>query len=281
MPDFTSIVNIEIHKQLQYCRMESDSEILSAMSYGITNGGKRIRPRLLLSLLYDLTGEYEKGLGAACALEMIHTYSLIHDDLPAMDNDDYRRNQLTVHKKFGEANGILAGDALLTQAFVILGKEGYSADVVAELAEAAGVNGMIFGQELDLRYEETEISLDTLKMIHRYKTGKLLSVPLILAALIADKKEYTSVLRECGYQLGLAFQIQDDVLDVTKNLKKSGEESSDVRNQKNTYLTFKSIQQAIKDADDLYEEVIGIISSLPLRHHTTEELIESLIQREI
>ena len=281
MPDFTLIINEEIKKQLEACRMDGESEILSAMSYGITNGGKRIRPRILLSLLYDLTGEYQKGLGAACALEMIHTYSLIHDDLPAMDNDDYRRNQLTVHKKFGEANGILAGDALLTQAFVILGKEGYTSDVVKELAEAAGVNGMIYGQELDLRYEEAKISLDTLKEIHRYKTGKLLSAPLILAALIAGKKEYTEVLRECGYQLGLAFQIQDDVLDVTKNLKKAGEESSDVRNQKNTYLTFKSINEAVEDADILYAEAIHTIASLPLKHHTTEELIRSLIQREI
>ena len=251
------------------------------MEYSLMSGGKRLRPILLMAAADAVKVNGEKFLTAASAIEMIHTYSLVHDDLPAMDNDDYRRNQLTVHKKFSEDIAILAGDALLTQAFVLASTEDYPKDVIHELSLASGANGMIYGQELDLKYENQEIELKELLKVHNHKTGDLLAVPLKLAVLLADKSEYLEKMDEAGHDLGLAFQIQDDILDVTKNLKKAGEESSDIKNHKNTYLKFYDIETAKKHADAYYTKVIEAISSLPLQSQDCIEFLKSLIQREI
>ncbi len=280
MPDFKQMINDAINSRFTDGSI-IDSTVKDAMHYAITNGGKRVRPQLLLRFLYDLCGEVQPGLKAAVALEMIHTYSLVHDDLPAMDNDDYRRNQLTVHKKFTEDIAILAGDGLLTEAFVCASEGNYPSELIRILASQAGANGMIYGQELDLKYEGKEISLDELKKIHEYKTGKLLSAPLMMACIIANKEEYLEEAEAIGMAYGLAFQIQDDILDVTKNLKKEGEESSDLKNHKNTYVKYMSIAEANEAVRNLYDEILQRYHKLPLLHQSTEEFLETLLLRQI
>lgn len=280
MPDFKQLIDEALLERLNAEHI-GNSLVADAMRYAILNGGKRVRPQLLVRFLYDLTDDYHAGILAALALEMVHTYSLVHDDLPAMDNDDYRRNQLTVHKKFSEDIAILAGDGLLTEAFVALAEGNYPSKVTGILSDHAGVKGMIYGQELDLKLEDKEISLEQLKEIHRYKTGKLLSAPFMMACVIANREEYLKDAEEIGMMYGLAFQIQDDILDVTKNLKKEGEESSDLKNHKNTYVKYMSVKEAKQQVKDLYDKILDKLNALPLKHETTVAFLESLFDRDI
>lgn len=280
MLDFKAIIDDALRQRLDVSVI-GDSIVSDAMRYAVYNGGKRVRPQLLLRMLYDLTGDYKKGLDAACALEMIHTYSLIHDDLPAMDNDDYRRGQYTVHKKYGEDIGVLAGDGLLTQAFVCLSKTDLPSDIIVdliyELSDSAGVTGMIYGQELDLKSEGQKIELEKLQQIHRHKTGKLLKAPVVMASLIAEKKDMVEKMTLLGEKIGLAFQIQDDVFDQTKHLKNpDATESSDSKNDKVTYLSFYSVEQATQIAEILYKEVYEELMELNCDNHSVIELIEGL-----
>lgn len=284
MPDFKQEIN-------QYILNRTDKEHLGksvtadAMRYAINNNGKRVRPQILLRFLYDLTGDYKEGLAAGCALEMVHTYSLVHDDLPAMDNDDYRRNQPTVHKKFREDIAILAGDGLLTEAFTVLSEGHYDPEtamrLVWNLSDFAGVRGMVYGQELDLFAEEKKAELDELPVIHKNKTGKLLAAPLLMACAIAKRPDLYSIMEEIGYTFGLAFQVQDDVLDVTTNLKKTGEVSSDVSNNKTTYATAMSLDEATAFANRLYDEVEKKMESLHLANNTALELLKQLSGRSV
>ena len=168
------------------------------MNYSFLQAGKRMRPLLLLSKLLDYNIPYQSGFEAAAALEMIHTYSLIHDDLPAMDNDDYRRGELTNHKKFSEAIAILAGDALLTKAFELISFSQYSNNIkvnlVKHMSKYAGVNGMIYGQQLDIEHNEKAIEIDKLSNIHRYKTGRLFALSLGMAAIISENDQEIELL---------------------------------------------------------------------------------------
>lgn len=223
------------------------SSLVEAVAYSLFAGGKRLRPALALGAAEIVCGEDEAALPAACALEMIHTYSLIHDDLPAMDDDDVRRGRPTCHKVYGEAMAILAGDALLTMAFEVLSQDSLNAgaearrvaEAVATVARAAGAAGMVGGQVEDLYWEGRQASAAVLEDIHRLKTGALFRASLLVGGLLGggDAGE-CAALDTYGRHLGLAFQIQDDVLDVIGDTDKLGKTvGKDWQQQKNTYVT--------------------------------------------
>jgi len=240
-----------------------------AMRYSLLSGGKRTRASLILSVCEMLHGDSEAALLAADAVEMLHCYSLIHDDLPCMDDDDYRRGQLSCHKKYGEATAMLAGDALLTNAFNVLSMiedPVASQKCVALLAEAAGHRGMILGQELDLAGIDVnrEVSAQ-LDRINRYKTGKLITVSLLLGAVCSGVYDgpVFEALRAYGERIGLVFQIVDDVLDVTSSLEELGKMTgSDAQNDKATYCSVYGVDGAMERARELTDECVSILEDI-------------------
>lgn len=243
--------------------------IAEGMRYAVLNGGKRIRPVLILMTL-DILGKDETlGLPSGAALEMIHSYSLVHDDLPALDNDDYRRGKLTTHKKFGEAQGILIGDSLLTHAFNVLTEknEGVISDkkiveIVKLTSSYAGINGMIGGQTVDVESEGKKIDMETLKYIHKNKTGKLLRLPIEIGCVIGDaSKEIREKLEEYADLIGLAFQIKDDILDVEGDFEKLGKPvGSDAELEKSTYPSLIGMDESKKLLDETLEKAKKIIA---------------------
>ena len=244
-----------------------DSRTKEAMAYSLMAGGKRIRPNLLYEVLKGYGIEEGKGDRFAAAIEMIHTYSLIHDDLPAMDNDDLRRGRPTCHKQFDEATAILAGDGLLTYAFETCAKSDLNASTVVRciglLAEMAGADGMVHGQDLDMN-ESLQSDWNYLKEVHTYKTGCLLSVPLMIGACIAEQsEEIIEQWHAIGNAIGLAFQIQDDILDVQLTPEQFGKSNSDQRNEKVTSVTLLGIDKAEKMMNELYTEAEQAISKMP------------------
>lgn len=234
--------------------------LFEAERYSLLAGGKRIRPFLTLAFSRALGGNESEALVYACALEMIHTYSLIHDDLPAMDNDDYRRGRPTNHKVFGEARAILAGDALLTRAFETVASSDIISDknkarAVLLLSKAAGDTGMIGGQEMDMK-ADANTDLDTLVKLQSLKTGALIRCAGELGVLSADKYDDESTVSavRCYCDLvGRAFQVTDDILDVTESEETMGKSLSDGENNKITFLSFMSIEEAKKYAFELTE----------------------------
>ena len=243
--------------------------IFQAVRYSLLAGGKRIRPILCLAAAEAVGGKTDAILPAACALEMIHTYSLIHDDLPAMDNDDYRRGRPTLHKVFGEDIAILAGDALLTEAFHLLTDRKRMPeiptdrllDVAREIAEAAGYRGMVGGQVQDIRAEGEKVGLETLYAIHRRKTGALLRVSLRAGAILAGAgDEALADLSDYGGKIGLAFQIADDILNVEGDPALLGKGTgSDAARGKITFPALLGIEASRARAEEL---VIEAVSSL-------------------
>ncbi|SDM80422.1 farnesyl-diphosphate synthase [Fictibacillus solisalsi] len=218
------------------------ANLKEAMLYSLEAGGKRLRPILTLSVLEAFGQRAEVGLEAACALEMVHTYSLIHDDLPSMDDDDFRRGKPTNHKMFGEATAILAGDALLTMSFQVIAQSstyssGQKVALLSLLAEAAGAEGMVAGQTVDMESENKKLTLGELQSIHERKTGRLLEVSVLFGAILANASEQDlSHLRAFSRHLGIAFQIQDDILDVMGDSELMGKPAgSDEHNMKSTY----------------------------------------------
>lgn len=262
--------------------------VLEAMNYSVSAGGKRLRPMLMLET-YRMFGGTSKVIEPfMAAIEMIHTYSLIHDDLPAMDNDEYRRGRKTTHVVYGEAMAILAGDALLNYAF----ETAASAFVLDEgnpaigkafmiLASKAGVYGMIGGQVVDVESEGKEIDADTLKFIHIHKTSALLeSAMLIVAVLAGASEQQQRTVELAARELGLAFQIRDDILDVTGNTDELGKPvGSDEKNHKNTYVALEGLEKAKEDVKRYSESAIDRLKSLPARNEFLYELIEELIDR--
>ena len=262
--------------------------VLEAMNYSVSAGGKRLRPMLMLET-YRMFGGTSKVIEPfMAAIEMIHTYSLIHDDLPAMDNDEYRRGRKTTHVVYGEAMAILAGDALLNYAF----ETAASAFVLDEgnpaigkafmiLASKAGVYGMIGGQVVDVESEGKEIDADTLKFIHIHKTSALLESAMLIGAVLAGASEQQQRTVElAARELGLAFQIRDDILDVTGNTDELGKPvGSDEKNHKNTYVALEGLEKAKEDVKRYSESAIDRLKSLPARNEFLYELIEELIDR--
>lgn len=236
--------------------------IYSSMRYSLMAGGKRLRPILCLAACELMAGAIDSAMPTACAMEMVHTMSLIHDDLPAMDNDDYRRGKLTNHKVYGEDIAILAGDGLLTLAFewIATQTKGVAADrvldVIARLGRAVGAAGLVGGQVVDLESEgNPDVTLDTLNFIHRHKTAALLEVSVVSGAVLAGANQ-TDVDRLTRYaqNIGLAFQIIDDVLDITATAEELGKTAGkDIEAQKATYPSFLGIEESQRRAQDLIQ----------------------------
>jgi len=250
-----------------------------SMIYSIEIGGKRLRPILVFAVLKALGRELTLGYHTAAALEMIHTYSLIHDDLPAMDNDDLRRGKLTNHKVYGEAVAILAGDGLLTHAFSLISLDGglsfeQRIKLIQELAQAAGPAGMIAGQVLDMEAETKSVSLAELKNIHAHKTGCLIEFAVIAGAIIGHAEAETLTgLRKFASHLGVAFQIRDDILDIEGDSDLIGKTvGSDLANNKTTYVSLTSLTEAKKM---LEQEIASAIESLKQLPFDTK-LLESI-----
>lgn len=244
-----------VEAELLHYMQQTDAppSLVEAMSYSLMAGGKRIRPAFLFAVIDALGGDQEVGLPAACALEMIHTYSLIHDDLPAMDNDDYRRGKLTNHKVFGEAMAILSGDALLTYAFYVLANQNHpslSAEtklkMIADLALYAGAGGMVGGQVADIEGDRRQLNLQELEFIHQHKTADLLICSVRLGCYAAGASEQQlEHLSRYAKHIGHAFQIQDDILDVIGDPTKLGKAvGSDQDNQKTTYVSLLGLEEA-------------------------------------
>lgn len=268
-------------------KKEYNSLVYEAMSYSLSVGGKRIRP-ILLMLTYGLYKEnYKDIMEMAAAIEMIHTYSLIHDDLPSMDNDDLRRGKPTCHKVYGEGIAILAGDALLNEAASILVKyslkHGESALRAADLIlEASGPEGMIGGQVVDILSENKKIDLDQLNYIHRNKTGALIKASILAGAIMggASKKDM-NILAEYGEKLGLAFQIKDDILDVIGETDVLGKKvNSDCENHKTTYVTEYGLEKCKIICSDLTEECLALLDKLDLNTEELKKLTNFLLVRE-
>ncbi len=259
-----------------------DSRTKEAMFYSLLAGGKRVRPRLLFELLKGYGLDEKIGYPCGAAIEMIHTYSLIHDDLPAMDDDTLRRGRKTCHIAFDEATAILAGDALLTQAFQVALRSECTDQAKVKLIELlstyAGIDGMILGQTYDMEAEnEQNVSMECLEQIHRHKTGKLLTLPLLCAAVLSDHYEDIDTLKIIGDRIGLSFQIQDDVMDVTATQEQLGKSTSDVTNHKVTYVTLLGIEKAKLLCDQYYNEAMQYIKQL---HADTDGFVAFLKELE-
>lgn len=235
-----------------------DSTVKNAMTYALSGKGKRVRPRLLYDALKGFNCDFNVD-NIAVAIEMIHTYSLVHDDLPAMDDDILRRGRNTCHIEFDEATAILTGDALLTEAFNLVSRANLKSEklikIVKLMADFSGANGMIYGQEIDIKSEGKELDFENLKTIHKYKTGALISLPLQIACVVSKNDELIPKFKQIGYKLGLAFQIQDDILDVTFTSEELGKSNSDLENQKATSVSVLGLKKATKLMDDLYSDI--------------------------
>ncbi|MDF2634488.1 MAG: Polyprenyl synthetase [Pelosinus sp.] len=261
--------------------------IFEAMRYSLFAGGKRLRPILLMAAADSVGAKGSDYLNVACGLEMIHTYSLIHDDLPAMDDDDYRRGKLTSHKVFGEGMAILAGDGLLTKAFtVMLAQPAVSGDVlikvVREISSAAGAKGMIGGQVIDLSSEGEIIDIDTLSYMHQAKTGALFKAAVRAGAQLAGAEQWqVASLTEYAEQFGLAFQITDDILDVTGTQEKIGKPiGSDIKNRKATYVTLYSLSEAKTMANQAVNNALEALSQFGTEADILREMVRSLLTRD-
>lgn len=270
---------------------EYQKTIVDAISYSVLAGGKRLRPMLMEASYQMFGGEGEELDAFMAAIEMIHTYSLVHDDLPAMDNDLYRRGKKTTHAVYGEAMGVLAGDALLNFAFETVADamvrsagDMRVAKAFAVLAKKAGIYGMIGGQVVDVESEKKgqQIDRDCLDFIYRLKTGALIEASLMIGAILAGaSEEEVSLMEEAGTKLGLAFQIQDDILDVTSSLEVLGKPiGSDARNEKATYVAFEGLEKAGAEVERLSREAVAILDGFKREHTFLRELFMYLIHRD-
>ena len=261
-----SIVEDRLIKLLPECANGQD-EVVKAMKYSLSNGGKRLRPVLCLEFARACGADRFDALDFACAVEYIHTYSLIHDDLPCMDDDDMRRGKPSCHKEFGEATALLAGDALLTHAFQILAGAELDDKKIALacglLAQNAGVQGMVGGQVIDLKYESETPDLQQLLSVHRLKTGALISAACLLGCIAADADdEKIAAASAFAYDLGVAFQIKDDILDVVGSTEALGKPvGSDAENNKTTYVTVSGMENAQKDVEMLTSAAVSRLSA--------------------
>lgn len=268
-----------------YKSQQVSSDLSEVILYSVQAGGKRIRPLLLLELIQAFGLELaEAHYQVAAALEMIHTGSLIHDDLPAMDDDDYRRGRLTSHKKFGEDMAILAGDSLFLDPYGLLAKaelpSQVKVDLISELSLAAGSFGMVAGQVLDMQGEGQAISLEDLKTIHANKTGKLLTYPFVAAGLIVQAQQSVQdKLRRIGELLGLAFQVRDDILDMTASFEELGKTpQKDLAAAKSTYPAFLGLDGAKNFFNQTLDEAVDILKDLEEKTEFSGEEIQKIIE---
>ena len=265
--------------------------VIAAMNYSVLAGGKRLRP-MLMEETYRLFGGKGREIEPfMAAIEMIHTYSLVHDDLPAMDNDEYRRGRKTTHVVYGEAMAILAGDGLLNYAFETAMKsftmEGdleKKARALSVLAQKAGIYGMIGGQTADIEAEDLgdQVTTEHLMFIHAHKTSALIEAAMMTGAILAGaSQEEIAQIEKAAYEIGIAFQIQDDILDVTSTLEMLGKPiGSDAKNHKTTYVTLKGLEESRKEQQELSLHAIETIPSIGYSNDFLMELVTSLITRE-
>jgi geranylgeranyl diphosphate synthase type II len=253
----------------KYLKENNDSSgLFEACAYSLTAGGKRIRPVLAMLACEFLNEPLEKSLHAGLAIEMIHTFSLIHDDLPAIDNDDLRRGMLTCHKKFGEATAILAGDCLILLAFSVIGSSSYSTeiknDITREIARSCGMQGLVQGEFLDVEAEGKEVDLEEIKRIHYLKTARLFELSMYAGARVArGGRERVAALKKYGMNLGLAFQAIDDILDVTSDGASLGKASQkDEKKGKATIVKVLGLDGARLWAEDLTNKAIQVVSGI-------------------
>ena len=262
--------------------------VLEAMNYSVTAGGKRLRP-MLMQETYRMFGGGGKVIEPfMVAIEMIHTYSLVHDDLPAMDNDEYRRGRKTTHAVYGEAFGILAGDALLNFAFETaagafdMELSERTARAMQILAGKAGIYGMIGGQVVDVESEGQAVSKDKLDFIYRLKTSALIESSMMIGAVLAGaSREEIDKIRKVAEDVGVAFQIQDDILDVTSTLEVLGKPiNSDDKNHKTTYVTLEGLEKAREDVEQISRRALETLDSLEYQNPFLNDLITMLMTRE-
>ncbi len=269
--------------------------VMEAMNYSVNVGGKRLRP-MLMAETYRLFGGADKAIEPfMAAIEMIHTYSLVHDDLPAMDNDEYRRGKKTTWVVYGDAMAILAGDGLLNYAFetALTSFEMPGSSVAAKakalsiLAKKAGIHGMIGGQTADIEAEHLggSVTKEHLLYIHEHKTAALIQAAMMAGAVLADASDaQVQIIEQAAYEIGIAFQIQDDILDVTSSLETLGKPvGSDARNQKTTFVTLKGIEEASREQKELSAHAIELLASFEKEGYHNAfliELIRSLITRD-
>lgn len=281
--EFDNILKNDIRKVenslLSYLPDAKDGQyqVAEAMKYSLINGGKRIRPVLALEFARACGGSRDDCLPLACALEYIHTYSLIHDDLPCMDNDDLRRGKPSCHKQFDEATALLAGDALLTHAFEIVSEADLSDDkkvmATSLLAQNSGVTGMIGGQVIDILFEKGNPTLKDLLTVYKLKTGALISAACLMGCISAGAdSNQLAAASKFAYSLGIAFQIQDDILDITGDEKKLGKPvGSDAENSRTTYAAVAGMDKAKQDVKRLTENAVK-----QLAYFENSEFIELL-----
>jgi geranylgeranyl diphosphate synthase type II len=261
-------------------------DLVGSIMYSVNAGGKRIRPLIFLDILegfgFDLTDSHYQ---VAASVEMIHTGSLIHDDLPAMDNDDYRRGILTNHKKFDEATAILAGDSLFLDPFALITETDLSdkikVSLIRELSYASGTYGMVGGQMLDIAGEKSFLNLEALQKIHANKTGKLLTFPFVAAGIVADLGEDDiKLLRKTGELIGLAFQIRDDILDVTASFEEIGKTpQKDLAAEKSTYPSLLGLQQSYSILGESLNQALEIFEKIKETKQFNSKKISVLIER--
>lgn len=268
-----------------YQSKEVSADLTETILYSIEAGGKRIRPLLLLELLEGFGLELTPAhFQVAAALEMIHTGSLIHDDLPAMDNDDYRRGRLTSHKKFGEDMAILAGDSLFLDPYGLVAMvelpSQVKVELIAELSLAAGSFGMVAGQVLDMQGEGRKLTMDQLQTIHANKTGKLLAYPFVAAGIIAQTgQSVLGKLRQVGELLGLAFQVRDDILDVTASFEQIGKTPrKDLVAEKSTYPALLGLDGARAFFDETLEQAKSLLEQLEAESDFSAKEIQKIIE---
>ena len=281
------IINASLEKMIQ--GSQSSPTLVKAMRYSLMAGGKRIRPVLCLAACEAVGGLPEDALTAACALEMIHTYSLIHDDLPAMDDDELRRGKATCHIAFDEATAILAGDALLTLAFEVLSSVTLADDkqatqwlrVIRLISQAAGFRGMVQGQMLDIASESLDLTADELETMHRLKTGALIETSLACGALLggADQRQ-KDLLDRYARKIGLAFQVADDLLNVEGNPELMGKSTgTDNLREKSTYPSVLGIQASREFAEKLVQESLHVIETFDKQADPLRSIARYIIER--
>lgn len=279
-------VSIEQELKTQIETIYAPERLKEAMMYSVLAGGKRIRPLFLLATLDFLKKGHEEAYIVGAAIEMIHTYSLIHDDLPSMDNDDYRRGQLTNHKVYGEALAILAGDALLTYSFGILARLKFvtsemKIELINQLSHSSGAEGMVGGQVLDMESERKRISVSELESIHENKTGALLGYSILAGANLVEANETEiEALRKYAFHIGLAFQIQDDILDIEGSSEILGKTAGkDVASDKNTYPSLLTLEGAKQKKDWHYKEAISSLRLIKDEVGMLDELADYIVNR--
>ncbi len=276
-----SRLNTLIPRQSGLC-----SPLFEASRYALLGGGKRIRPVLTLAVAELFGSNITHALDTACAIEMIHTYSMIHDDLPCMDDDDYRRGKLSVHKQYNEAIAVLSGDFLLTNAFDVVANANHLApdtrlQIIQSISQASGGQGMIGGQIMDILSEDTPISIEILQELHGKKTGDLIACAVKCGCLIANApSDHQQLIEKFAGKIGLAFQVIDDLLDVAGGKNKRGSQhSSDISNSKSTYISLLGVEAAKETADSLVKSALEYLEELPYHTKFLEDLSHFILKR--